>query len=120
SEDNPLFDDWKEKQKDDYKAHKENDPEPYLPIIPLLGSASPKFEAKQLAWPTYSEKAFKQLTEQIKKRLGVVAHSLMRQFFKKLSLRLGARLLWRLKRQEALDKIMGIVRQNLIDHKLMK
>jgi hypothetical protein len=117
---NPLFadwDDWDPTGKERYRVQKD-DGEWYLPIIPLVGSADK--EVEQLPWPGYSEREFETLTEQVDARLDTVAQSLIRKYFGNFALRLGAKLLWRRKRQEALDRIMGVVRQDLIKHQLMR
>jgi hypothetical protein len=113
---NPLFDDWKPDQKDQYGVRENG--ELYLPVIPLLGSA--KEEVKPLPWPSYSERDFETLTGQVKARLDAVAQCLIREYFRNFALRLGAKLLWGGKRREVLDKIMGVIRQDLAMHKLMR
>jgi hypothetical protein len=89
----------------------------YLPIIPLLGSAEK--EVEPLPWPGYSRGEFERLTGQVKARLDAVAQSMIRKHFPNFALRLGAKLLWSDKRREALDKIMGLIKQDLIKHQLM-
>ena len=112
---NPLFDDWEPAQKQRY-GMRENG-ELYLPIIPLLGSAEKEVEL--LPWPGYSSGEFETLTGQVKARLDAVAQSMIRKHFRNFALRLGAKLLWSDKRREALDKIMGLIKQDLIKHQLM-
>ncbi len=117
---NPLFadwDDWDPTGKERYRVQKD-DGEWHLPIIPLVGSADK--EVEQLPWPGYSEREFETLTEQVEARLDTVAQCLIRKYFRNFALRLGAKMLWRSKRQEALDRIMGVVRQDLIKHQLMR
>ncbi len=114
---NPLFDHWDSARMEQYKLQKD-DGDWYLPIIPLLGSAGKEIEP--LSWPSYSRREFETLTKQVESRLDTVAQCLIRKYFQKLALRLGAKLLWWRKRQETLNKIMAVVRQDLIKHQLMK
>ena len=114
---NPLFDAWEPARKERFRVRKD-DGEWYLPIIPLLGSADK--EVEPLTWPSYSEREFQTLAEQVEARLDAIAQRLIQKYFRNFALRLGAKLLWRAKRQETLDKIMDLVRQDLVSHQLMK
>lgn len=114
---NPLFSDWSAEMKAKYRVIKEG--QPHLPIVPLLGRVGEE-EAVLEPWPAYTSNQLKTLMALTEDRLNNVVGRIIEQTFGKWYLHLIARILWRQKRSETIDKIKQAILADLKRHKLLQ
>ncbi|MBD0386769.1 MAG: hypothetical protein ICV54_09630 [Nostoc sp. C3-bin3] len=110
---NPLFNAWSEglKANPQLQVQKVGQPETFLPIIPLLGSA--KKEINLPNWPKYQKENLKFLEKQIQERVRVVVPRLINQSINDAFSRTALNTLWFFKRGSLAKKIRDIIQDNL-------
>lgn len=113
---NPIFSDYSE---DDFKQFSyPKDDKRFLPIIPLMGET--KQEAFPLRWSTLkmTDRELNDLREQVNDRTKIVIDRLINQYIDGGFTRSAAKLVARFKRNNIVDKIMGIIEDDLSEFNL--
>jgi hypothetical protein len=109
---NPLFSGW---PKSLFERHKVvRDRQTFLPIIPLVGKATE--EAGEPEWPLMSGAELNELENKIIKRLNAVVSSALHTYLSGTIPTGIARLVWWRLRNRAVQKIMSIIKDDLIRH----
>lgn len=111
AKENPIFSNYSKADFNQFSFQK--DGESYLPIIPLLGDA--RQEAFPLRWDTLkmNNTELDQLRDQINNRTKVIIGRLIDQYIKNGFTRGAAKIVARLKRNNIVDKIMDIIKDDL-------
>jgi predicted acylesterase/phospholipase RssA len=109
---NKLFSGWSKRMIETYKIV--HDRKTYLPIIPLTGSAAE--EAAEQEWPLMSGAELRELERNINKRLdGLVAKAIDSYINGTIPGGI-ARIVWWRMRNRAVQKLMSIIKDDLIRH----
>ena len=83
------------------------------PIIPLVGTAEAPVELLK-PWPVLSRREFIQMRSALQGRLDALAPAFVRELLKAFTiLRIAARVSWRRRRREIVDRVMQIIEKEL-------
>jgi len=119
AEGNPLFREWSEDLKRDFRI--ERDGRKYLPIVPLLDntrSADGRNSAAEVPlprWPSLGEQAMREVETKLEQRLGPLGRRLIERLPRYRGV---ARLAWSSLRLTAVEAVGGWVREELHAHRL--
>lgn len=113
---NPVFSNY---SSDDFERFSyQKDGKRFLPIIPLVGDT--KEEAFPLRWSTLemTDRELNDLREKVNDRTKIVIDRLINQYIDRGFTRSAAKLVARFKRNNIVDKIMGIIEDDLTEFEL--
>ena len=129
---NRLFEGWKDEARRKFHVKRERPPMagrpavsvdlPFLPIIPLMGTAAP--DVPEPIWPTYTPGDFDALRPRVKTRLGAVVDALVNQnvqlWFWGPPARGLLKTAWWLMGGKVLDRVMETIGADLKKRGLMR
>lgn len=107
---NRLFDNWSDTARTQHRVTDEES-RAYLPIIPLIGTAAQ--EVSTAPWPTYRKESLDKLRSMIKDRMQLLVQRLIDDNIEGWFTRRLLSNAWWLKRDEAVDAVMGQIKSDL-------